>query len=283
MFRFFKNNKIGKKGRENLEYLTLATKWNAFLKKTETHFNESMIKAEEDIMGSLAKNDLDIESTLMALQGVKTQLGDLIEKIEITFKENVEPKMLEYIEQWSLIEEKQKGTLLGESMLNRIKRFDIVLTGKVSQQIYNHVTKIFNKTLYCLQCNTKIEVKKDIFRVHYVSCDHCNTINTFKPNTKITQVDWVVDFIAKYRAIKEWDDMELAKEKYQKLNFYSKSNNFTEYKKALQKRENTERIFWKKYFKERCVLLPEYEKTLEHDIDSKMHNFYGYRKRTYNF
>lgn len=283
MLRLFKSNKNENKEKVNPEYLTLVTKWDAFLEKIKTRFKESLVNAEEAILDNLVESDMNMDSTLTALQGVKAQLRDFKEKIETTFEENVAPQMLEYIERVDLINQKRKGTLLKKHLEETITYFDIILKGKASQKIYDYGIKLFNETFRCSQCSAKVEVKKDIFRSHYVSCDYCNTINTFTPNTKIKQAGWVVDFIAKYKAIKELDNMDLAEKQYKQLGVYYGNEDVTQKKIALQKREETEREFWRKYFEERCALSPEYKETLEYDIEFKMQNFYEYRKRTYNF
>lgn len=283
MFGIFKNKKEESKKTEQPEFLALVEKWENFLGKIETRFNESLVNAEEAIMGNLDESDYDLTPTLRAWQGIKSSLQDLSSKIETTFEEKVSEQMLEYIERYDLIDQSQKGVRLGEGIWDKIERFEIVLEGKVSVKFYEHAIEHLNEDFHCTQCNAKLEVRKDIFRPHYVSCDYCNTANTFTPNDKIVQIRWVSDNIAKYRALAEWDLMEKAENEFKEFRSPSEGDDLTEYTKVYKKREEALRVFWLKYFTERSVLLPEYSETIEHDINVKMKWFYEERKRELNF
>lgn len=265
------------------EFLKLVEKWDGFLNKIETRFNESLVNAEDALLENLVDSDFDINPTLRAWQGIKSQLQGLANKIDTTFDENVKPQMLAYIEEWDIIEQNQKGTISRESMLKRIERFEIILEGKVSKRFYDYAITLLNEDFNCTQCSAKLEVKKDVFRSHYVSCDYCNTVNTFMPQDKIYHIKWVIDNIAKYNAISEWDAMKNARKSYQELRSWSEGEDFSKHKLALEKREKTERLFWEKYFTERYTLLPEHKDTLEHDVNVKMRHFYEERKREYNY
>lgn len=283
MFGIFKNKKEESKKTEQPKFLALVEKWENFLGKIETRFNESLVNAEEAIMGNLDESDYDLTPTLRAWQGIKSSLQDLSSKIETTFEEKVSEQMLEYIERYDLIDQSQKGVRLGEGIWDKIERFEIVLEGKVSVKFYEHAIEHLNEDFHCTQCNAKLEVRKDIFRSHYVSCDYCNTANTFTPNDKIVQIRWVSDNIAKYRALAEWDLMEKAENEFKEFRSPSEGDDLTEYTKVYKKREEALRVFWLKYFTERSVLLPEYSETIEHDINVKMKWFYEERKRELNF
>jgi len=285
MFGLFKKKTIKKEEEklQNPEFLELVTKWEGFLTKMETRFTESLVNAEEAVMDSLDDSDYDLTPTLRIWQGIKTQLQGLRTKIDETFDDTVKPKMLEYIKEWEVIDEDQKGVKLGESMLDRIDRFEIIIEGKVSQKFYDHAIKFLNEDFLCTQCNGKLDVKKDIFRSHYVSCEYCNTANTFTPNSKIVAIRWIADNIAKYKAIAEWDTMKKAKEDFNEIRCPHEDQDKTEYEAGFKHRENTEREFWTKYFTERAEIIAEYKDTIEHDADVKMRWFYEERKRELNY
>ena len=281
---FSSNKKTSKQEKiQNPEYLKLVVRWEAFLGKMETRFTESLVNAEEAILDNLNESDYDLTPTMTAWSGIKSQLQNLDNKIEDTFNNKVKPKMLDYIEEWDVIDEKQKGVRLGDSFRKRIERFEIVLEGKVSKLFFNHAIKELNKDFKCTQCSAKIEVKKDVFRSHYVSCDYCNTVNTFTPNDKITAIRWVVDNIAKYDSIAEWDTMKEYYDKYKELRSPSHGDENKEHIEAFKKREDAERAFWLKYFTLRSEFLSDYKDTIEHDIDVKMKWLYQERKRDLNF
>jgi len=269
---------------ENPDFLVLVAKWDGFLAKIKTRFFESLVNAEEALLDNLEESNYDINPTMTAWHGIKAQLMALGNKVDTTFDEKVKPQMLQYKEHYDILDQDAKGTFLREKIIfNGIERFEIILEGKVSIKFYNHAISFLNKDFNCTQCSAKIEVRKDIFRPHYVSCDYCNTVNTFTPNDKISQIRWVVDNIAKHKAINEWDEKLKAENELSELRSWSEGKDITPYKIALKKQEDTSRAFWLKYFTERSEYLPEYQETIEHDIDVKMKWFYEMRKREYNY
>jgi len=265
------------------EYLALVEKWDTFLEKINNRFNESLINAEEAILDNLDESNYDLTPTMTAWQGIKAQLHGLSNKIDETFDNKVKPQMTQYVEEYENIDESIKGGNLRSSIYHRIERFEIVLEGKVSQQFYNHAIQHFNQDFHCTQCSAKITVNKNIFHAHYVSCEYCNTVNTFTPNDKIAAIRWVVENIAKYKALPEWDAMQLAKNEFDDIRTPYEGQDNTEYIAAFKKREDTERAFWTKYFTERSEYLSKYKETIAHDVDNKMKWFYKERKRELDF
>ncbi|HBS12552.1 MAG TPA: hypothetical protein DEO36_08435, partial [Flavobacteriaceae bacterium] len=263
-------NKEEKDETKNPEYLALVEKWDAFLEKIETRFTESLAPAEEAVLDQLEEGNYDMVSNMTAWSGIKSQLLKLEDKIETTFDEKVGPQMLEYIERWDLIDQDQKGVKLRESFRPRIERFEIILEGKVAQRFYNHAIQFLNEDFYCTQCSGKLEIKKDIFRTHYVGCDYCNTTNTFTPNNKITEIRWVVDNIAKHKALKEWDEKEKAREDCKSIRSPRDEDSKTELANAYDLWEEKEKAFWTTYFTERATYVSDYKDTIVHDVEVKM-------------
>ncbi|HHC78346.1 MAG TPA: hypothetical protein ENK46_00580, partial [Flavobacteriia bacterium] len=188
-----------KEKNEHPEYLKLVEKWDTFLAKMNTRFEESLVNAEEALLDNLVESNYDMVSSMQAWSGIKSQLQSLSDKIEDTFDNTVKPQMLEYKEEWDILDEGQKGIAMGESFYERIDRYQVLLEGKIAQRFYNHAVQFLNEDFKCTQCSAKLEIKKDIFRSHYVSCDYCNTVNTFTPNDKIAQIRWVVDKIVELK------------------------------------------------------------------------------------
>ncbi len=279
MFGF--GNKEEKDETQNPEYLALVAKWDSFLEKIETRFNESLEPAEEAVLDQLEEGNYDMVSNMTAWSGIKSQLLQLSDKVETTFDDKVGPQMLEYVERWDLNDQDQKGVRLRESFRPRIERFEIILEGKVAQRFYDHAIQFLNEDFHCTQCNGKLEVKKDIFRSHYVGCDYCNTTNTFTPNNKIAEIRWVVDNIAKHKALKEWDEKEKAREVCKSIRSLAEGDDKTELANAYDKWEAKEKAFWTKYFTERATYVSDYKDTITHDIEVKMEwAFYDDKKRS---
>ncbi len=282
MFGLFKQNNKEEEIASS-EYLALVTKWDAFLKKIETRFNESLAHAEEAVLDNLKESDYDMQSTMLAWTGIKSQLQDLSKRINDVFDNTVEPKMAEYREQWDLIVEKEKGVELAESFYPRIERFEIILEGKVGQKVYDNAIRYLNEIFKCTQCSAKLEIKKDIFRSHYVSCGYCNTVNTFTPSTKISQAGWVIDFIAKNNAIEEWDEVVESENELRNLRVPSADEDKTEYTRAFAKLEKATKTYWTRLLNERNALEITRKEHFEADLDSKMKDLYARRKRELNF
>ena len=285
MFGIFGNKKEKEQEKvENPEFLKLVEKWDVFLEKMETRFNESLVNAKEALLENLEESDYDINPTMTAWQGIKSQLMALGNKVDTTFDEKVLPQMKAYKEHYDLLDEAAKATHLREKIIfKKMALFEIEIEGEVSQRFYNHAIQFLNKDFNCTQCSAKLEVRKDIFRPHYVSCDYCNTVNTFIPNDKISQIRWVVDNIAKYNCIKEWQAMENAKEEYKALRSWTEDEDMSQHKIKIKNWEVAQRAYWTKYFTLRSEFLPEYAETIAHDTDVKMKWFYEQRKRDLNY
>ena len=279
MFGFGKKEE--KDETQNPEYLALVAKWDSFLEKIEARFNESLAPAEEAVLDQLEEGNYDMVSNMTAWSGIKSQLLQLEDKIETTFDDKVGPQMSEYVERWNLIDQDQKGIALRESFRPKIERFEIMLEGKVAQRFYNHAIQFLNEDFHCTQCGGKLEIKKDIFRSHYVGCDYCNTTNTFTPNDKIAEIRWVVDDIAKHKALKEWDEKESARKACKSMRSLSEDEDKTELAAAYDTWEAKEKAFWTKYFTERASYVSDYKDTIAHDVEVKMNwAFYDDKKRS---
>ncbi len=274
-------NKKEKDETQHPEYLALVAKWDSFLEKIEARFNESLAPAEEAVLDNLEEGNYDMISNMKAWSGIKAQLLKLEDKIEITFDDKVGPQMLDYVERWDLIDQDQKGIQLRESFRPRIERFEIILEGKVAQRFFDHAIQFLNEDFHCTQCSGKLEVKKDIFRSHYVGCDYCNTTNTFTPNNKIAEIRWVVDNIAKHKALSEWGEKKKAREACKSMRSLAEDEDKTELSNAYDIWEVKEKAFWTKYFTERAAYVSDYKETIAHDIEVKMEwAFYDDKKRS---
>ena len=268
----------------NTEYDNLVKKWDLFLKKINNRFEESTIQAEEAILDNLEVSNFDLTQTLIALSGIKEQLRALSDKIETTFEKTVKPQMLQYKEEWDILDQAQKGIQLGESIYERIDRFLIILEGKIAQKFYEHAIEFLNESFNCKQCGGSLEVGKNIFRSHYVSCDYCNTVNTFIPNSKVNEIQgYAIDHIARYNTLAEHGKMLKAQRELSELPYADEPENKDKLIQLFNNREQAEKAYWQKYFKERIKLQPNFEETFEYDVAVKMRYFYEERKQKLNY
>ncbi|NPA67013.1 MAG: hypothetical protein GXO50_00220 [Chlorobi bacterium] len=275
----FSKDKDREKQLSSDKFTELTEKWDNFLNKIRNRFDESLIQAEEAILENLDETNYDGNSVFTAWYGIKAQLQNLIQKIEDTFDEKVAPQMENYANTGFVVEQRIKGSELTEDLDFKLERFEIVLEGKVSQRIFDYAVKGFNKTFNCSECGAQLQVRKDIFHAHYVSCDYCNAVNTFTPNDDIAQLRWVIDNIAKYKVIDAWDKMKKAQSTFRAARPESSGSGKEAYIQAFRKREQAERNFWTEYFTVRSEYLPQYKESIEPDTDNKMKWFYEERKR----
>lgn len=281
---FFGKKKEEKIDPEEEKFQELSKKWDGFLSKIEVRFEESLEQTEEAVLEGLEDTDYDINATNRAWHAMKHKLMELTDKIDNTFEEKVKPQMLEVKESWDLVDEDRKGSYLQSSILKRIDRHEVVVSGKFSQKFFDHAVLLLNDDFNCTQCAGDIEIKKDIFRTHYVSCDYCNTVNTFEPNSKVSEIRHAaVDNMARYNAINEWDDLTKAVNDLRETEKPFEGEDFTAYKAAFDNREVYEKLYWDKFLKEKISIMPEHEETFDTDYEHKMMMFYQDRKRELNY
>lgn len=285
MFGIFNKKEESNESLNNPDFLALVAKWDAFLGKIDTRFLDSMQSAEEAILDNLVESNYDIQATSLAWQGIKAQLREFSTKIENTFELTVKPQMEVFVKHFDLINEDQKGEHLKESIYLRIERFELILKGKVAETYYDYAIKDLLEPLQCTQCSATIEVKKDIFRSHYISCNYCNAVNTFTPNDKVAMIAQVVRDLACYRSLKEWDESQTALAQYNDLPNRADANETALAKSiaAFKIREDKERAYWNKFFQEKYKITSENEGQFEHDVEVKMKYIYEERKRIFNF
>jgi DNA-directed RNA polymerase subunit RPC12/RpoP len=252
------------------EFLQLVERWEVFLKKMETRFFDLLEQAEEAVMDNLVERDFDLNPTTRAWQSMKSQLHMVIDKIHDTFDSKVRPSMEKYDKQYRFaIEESVKGDRLREQLFHKLDRYEIELEGRLAQRFYDHAITFQNESFNCSQCGAKLEISKDIFRSHYVACSFCNTINTFKPNSKLLNIQWsVVDNIAKHHCLAEWDAMSAAYAHYHSLRDDREAQIA-----AIKQIESKTRAYWEKYLKERICLISEYKESYKQDLKAKMNSF----------
>jgi hypothetical protein len=230
----------------------LVARWDNFLFKIEQRFQESAQQGEQAVLDSLEENGYDYYVSIGALYAIKSQINEsLLIKIDDTWRNQVEPAMRTDGDYW--VDEMHKGYNLNEQLHEQISLWLFVTEGKLSKKYYDYAIGLVNKNFYCTQCNSPIQIKNNFFKSHYITCQFCNTVNTFEPSTKYAQIGGnVIDNIAAFSAFDEYVEMRKA----------SKIGGI-KYKAAY-------RIYLEKYFQERIKLLPETEATYDEDMALEM-------------
>ncbi len=222
-------------------------------------------------MEQLEETDYDYYTTLRTWQGIKPQISQLIQKIDEVWEDDVEDEMRDEGDFW--MDESFKGNELNDKLYQDLDRFSNILEGKMSKKFYDHAIQIANQNFECTQCNATLEIKKDLFRSQYVTCNYCNTVNTFEPETKFTQIAGaVIDNIAYLQCIEESDAMQQLTNAFNKDRNGDQNQYLKEYKKAYFD-------FYEKFFKERIKLQSDLEERYEQDMDRKKAEFEQYEQQ----
>lgn len=252
----------------------LISRWDKFLNQIETRFNESLQQAEEASLDLLEESDYDYHKTMQAYTGMKGQIQNLIQKIDKTWDDKVRPQMEEVFENTDWVDETVKGNELSVKLWEKMRRFEVVLEGKLSQIYYNHAIQIADMDFHCSQCNAKLQIDKRIFRSQYITCDYCDTVNTFEPEAKYSQIGWgIVDNIVNLNLLEEKKVLEET--------YHTIKENAHFGKAAEQDWENyrTQYLaYHEHFFKERIKLNSEYEQRFEDDMQRKLKEFEEFKQ-----
>lgn len=250
----------------------LIQRWEKFLSQIENRFNESLQQAEEASLDLLEESDYDYYQTIQAYTGMNGQIQNLISKIDQTWSEKVQPQMEDAFEDYDWIDQRQKGDQLSTNLWVELRNYETMIEGKLSKKYYEYAIKIADKEFSCSQCNAKLQINKRIFRSQYVTCDYCDTVNTFEPETKYTQIGWsIVDNIVKIDLLEK--EKELLKT-YQNLK--ECKDEMTEKDWDVYKKEYV--AYHELFFKERIKLNIDYEKRFNEDMERKLKEFEKFKQ-----
>lgn len=243
-------------------------RWDAFLQKIEARFNESLQHAEEACVEQLIATDYDYFTTMRTWMGIRAQIDQLTKKIDETWSTKVQPQMEALADDYWYHDEMLKQHDVNEKLVYQLEDFQIQLEGKLSKLFYDHAIQIANKDFNCSQCNASIDIVKDLFRAQYITCNYCQTVNTFEPETKYVQVGWgIIDNIVALELLPLKQQMNSAFEKIQELRHPVTDKVLEEqlWQTYKQKYFN----YYETYFK-RCIEFnSDKEKRFEEDIKRK--------------
>lgn len=230
----------------------LTGRWDNFLQKMETRFEEALQQGEQAVLDSLDENNYDYYASVRTLMAIRSQVdASLIRKIDDTWQQQVQPLMRADGDYWA--DESHKGYQAADAMHERMSLWQYITEGRLAEKYYDHAIQLINRDFFCTQCNAPLQVKKDFFMAQYVACHYCAAVNTFEPETKYVTLGWnVVDSMSALYALQEYRDM---------LEARSLSPHI--YEQAVKK-------YCEKYFDERIKLLPHTAHNREQDIERKI-------------
>ena len=248
----------------------LTQRWDAFLQKIESRFNESLVHAEEACREQLVETDYEYETVFRSWSGMKAQIDELISKIDSVWHGKVRPEM-EMVGDF-YIDEGYKASETNDRLTEELFAFQRQLEGKLSQQFYNHAIQIANKKASCSQCDADLEIKRDIFRAQYLTCKFCNSVNTVQPETKFMKIGWgIIDNIAAIKTQNEYDVMNNAADAISSYRGQAPESLWMTY-------QNAHEGYWDAYFKERIKLSSDAAERYDADMARKRKEFENYKE-----
>ena len=248
----------------------LIQRWDAFLQKIASRFDESLAHAEEACHEQLLDTDYEYDTAMRSWSGMKAQIFTLIGKINEVWDNKVRPEM-EAIGDFAF-EEGHKGHDLDHRLIYALDNFQRKLEGELSQKFYDHAIQIANKKASCTQCNAAIEIKNDIFRAQYITCAFCNAVNTIEPETKFVKIGWgIVDNIAALKTQTHYEKMNAASDNIQNHRGQAPENYWIAY-------EDAHTFYWDTFFKERIQLNSDLKERYDADMARKKKEFQNYKE-----
>lgn len=252
----------------------LINRWDNFLTQIESRFAQSLQQAEEASLELLEESNYDYDQTIQAFAGMKGQIHNLIQKIHQTWDDKVRPQMEEAFGNSDWVDESQKGNELSESLWEKLGIFQEKLEGKLSQKYYDYAIQVVDADFNCSQCKAKLQINKRIFRSQYISCDYCDTVNTFEPETQYAHIGWgIVDNIVNYKLLAEKQALH---KNYVKIKDDAHFNRATEQDWENYKTQYL--AYHERYYKERIKLNSENEQRFEDDMQRKLKEFNEFKQ-----
>jgi len=253
----------------------LTQRWDTFLNKIEARFNESLLQAEEACIEQLIETDYDYFTVQKTWIGIKSQIYTLIQKIDTTWQNKVEPEMRSLGDFWT--DQSFKASELNDKISIKLDAFETIMEGKIAKMYYDNAIQTSNQNFNCSQCDAKIEIIKDLFRAQYLTCQYCQTTNTFEPETKYLQVGWgIIESIIKVECLPEHKKMEKALEEIHKLRHPVEDKQMEE--TLWQNYKTVYFDYHQKFFKRRIEMKSDEEKRYDDDMKRKELEFNKYEQ-----
>lgn len=208
-----KSENVSKTDSPNHKKNELIQRWDTFLAKIEERFHTSVAQAKDALMEQLVETNYDYKATLRAWGSMRQKILKITDQIDLIWDTKVEPEMEELDELHDMesfhIDEGFKGDNLSEKLYELMAVYAIEIEGAIAEAFYSHAVKAIERDFLCTQCNSPLEVKKDVFRLQYVDCQYCNTTNTYQPDVKYNQIGWfAIDALVELECMEEFKALQ---------------------------------------------------------------------------
>lgn len=248
-------------------------RWDVFLKKIEERFNQIMTEARAGCEALFDQSQMDPIPITNAMTGVKGQLFDLKRKIDDTWHEKVEPAMEQAgVGGKEMDRQRERGTDLSDWMEIEFDHTEILVFADAARKIRSAAQLSMDKQFLCTQCRAELPIPDDIFIAVHVTCQFCNTVNTYEPGTIVRMIDFCAHHLAQEAAWEKW----LVLKKVERVRDHSRETTLS----MLKAIERASIDYWTTYLKARIPINPGFEKTFAIDLKSKLRPMYDDLQRS---
>lgn len=243
-------------------------RWNAFLDKIQGAFDDLMRQGRAGCLELLRASELDPTAMSNAWQGIRAEMFALDEKIGNTWREKVQGAFdAAGVARNDAYAEEARGRELGRRIRHAFERHEIELFGEGGDLIYAAATRALDKaTFRCRECGADLPMPEKFFRALNVSCAFCRRVNTFEPGSEVRMIEgYCAHHLPQRDALAEWEALKEVERRR-----HDTRGDKIEILRAL---EAATRAYLTAYYRARAALIPDFGKTLELDIESRMRPF----------
>jgi hypothetical protein len=249
-----------------------ASRWSAFLDKIEGRFHELVGSSEQALPELVDLSGFELTPFMNALTAVRVQCMELIHKVETTWHGQVEAAFEAELGEGAgprarIEAERERGEALAFKLEQELRQAEVQIAALAAERIVAQARKTLGADFKCSHCSAPLAVKEQFFRSYYVTCQFCQTVNTFEPGTVARQVEhFSVHALAERAALPENLQFLQAEHRYR----CSRGAASTA---AREKLVEVYGVYIDKYLSERIRWLPDLEKTRQKDRRARMDGF----------
>ena len=241
----------------------LIARWDTFLGKLNGTMRDTLADAEPALLELIVDPDGGIEPFLQSMSSLRTQVINMMHRIDPTWREKVRP-LLQVAdpdeESWDELAERCKGSELSDSSSEVYERWATLVNGRGAELVYEKMIKGARTAFRCTLCSADMEVTENLYRAHYETCPYCSGQNTYEPSTELRSVHYfTADHLARYRALDAHDALMVEHERCSKVRGPVDDESLA----ALRKAHMT---YYTRLLAERIKVVPEYESTFDADL-----------------
>ena len=239
---------FGGKGEDSPEFQQLVQRWDSFLSKIKSRYQEVLQQSEEPLNGVI--ENLQYDNVI--IHNIKTGLhNQTVEQLSAKTDEGwkkMESEMSKIGVSWDLItKQHKKADEMKQWLALEFQKFEVKLYADAARKILDNVKKHIdlNKLHSCTQCAGELPIKIYSFMAVNLKCDSCGSVNTYQPDDRIRALEYyVLNHLAEEHAfpakLKAKTDKNAQKEYYQLYSGYLIEN--IPEKKEFYERDMNERI-----------------------------------------